>query len=91
MSPRLLPLDEIPHAAPRKAERAARARYPNRAAALQAAAYEVLDGEGCYSGEYPDTHGWLCSRLAAEDVAAEMTYMPGNTVHAERQFRYWHP
>lgn len=82
---KLLALSQIPTADARDAERAARAKYPTRAAALEAASLEVVDAEGCYSGAYPRTYGWLCSTKAAAAVSAEQTHMPGNTSHCARR------
>jgi len=87
MTAKLLPLDQIPGTVARDRERQARKAYGYRTAALAGAQFEILDAEGCYSGQ-PDTYGWLCSRSAAEAVAAEVTHMPGNTCHTARQFRF---
>jgi hypothetical protein len=81
---KLLRLNDIPTTRARDAERRARAKYADRAAALEAAPYEVVDAAGCYSGAYPDAYGWLCSADAAEAVAAEVTRMPGGTQHCAR-------
>lgn len=79
---KLLPLNQIPGTTARNRERTARAAYGSRAAALAGAQFEILDGG------HPRTYGWLCSRVAAEAVAGEITRMPGNTCHTARRFRF---
>ncbi len=77
---KLLPLSEIPGSIARQAERHARAQYATRTDALVAARYEVVDAEGCYSGASPMSSGWLCSRDAADAVAAFVEGLPEGTV-----------
>lgn len=81
----LMRLSDIPHSA-RDAERHARSKHSNRAAALQAAQYEIVQAAGTYSGAHAPTVGWCCSRAAAQALAAELTYMPGNTCHHSLSF-----
>lgn len=83
--PDLMRLTDIPYAA-RGAERRARAKHATRAAALEAAQYEIVQAEGTYSGANAPTVGWCCSRAAAEALAAELTRMPGNTCHHSLSF-----
>lgn len=59
-----------------------------RAAALQAASYELVDAEGCYSGAYPTSRGWCLTAEAADAVAeGSMAYPPGNSCHWTLQVR----
>lgn len=83
MTNKLIPLAQIPTTAARDAERRARAKYESRAAALQAAQYEMVVAPGCHSQPHfdPPRIGWVCALSAAEAMAAQLTHMPGNTSH----------
>jgi len=85
---KLLPLDQIPYAA-RAGESAARKAFATRDAAAQAAKYEIVDAEGCYSGAHPHSYGWVVTQAAAEAVSDELTHMPGNTSHHARGYKVW--
>lgn len=80
---KLIPLSSIPYAA-RAAEREARRAFATRVAALEAAQYRIVVAPGCHSRPYfdPPTVGWVCSREAAEALAAQQTRMPDGTSHS---------
>lgn len=82
MTARLIPLAYIPYAA-RAAERAARRAFTSRAAALESARYELVSAPGCHSRPYfdPPSNGWVCTRAAANALAARQTHMPDGTSH----------
>lgn len=83
---KLIPLSEIPTASARRAEREARAQYTSRAAALEAAQFELVVAPGCHGRPSfdPPRLGWCVSQAGAEAYAAEVTYMPGGTSHRRR-------
>lgn len=81
----LIPLSQIPHRA-RESEAKERAKWPARAMALDAATYEIVLAEGCYSGAYAPTIGYVLTRDAAQALSERMTYMPGGSCH--RRLRY---
>jgi hypothetical protein len=79
----LLPLSEIPvRGGARDAERAARAQFASRNAALVAAEWELVEAPGTYSTPRPRSFGWCLSREAAEAASrASVVRMPGGTEH----------
>jgi hypothetical protein len=83
---KLIPLSEIPTASARRAEREARGGYASRAEALDAAQYELVVAPGCHGRPHfdPPSIGWCVSLTGAEAYAAEVTRMPGGTVHRRR-------
>jgi len=87
----LLPLSEIPvRSGARGAERAARAKYASRDAALVAAEWELVEAPGTYGTPRPRSFGWCVSREAAEVAAdASVVRMPGGTRHLAMVARFW--
>lgn len=61
-------------------------RRARRAAALQAAEFQIVVAPGCHSRPYfdPPVIGWLCSRAAAVAYCAVLTRMPDGTSHRRR-------
>lgn len=86
MRTKLIPLSDIPYAA-RNAEAAERARWPTRAMALDAATYEIIAAEGCYSGAFAPTRGWVLTERAAEAVAGMVVNMPGGSCHRDQDYQ----
>lgn len=88
MTTSLIPLAQIPYAA-RAAERAARRAFATRAAALESARYELVSAPGCHSRPYfdPPSCGWVCTRVAADALAARQTHMPDGTSHCRLRVR----
>lgn len=78
---RLIPLSEIPSSKARNAERLARAQYPTRAAALEAAQQRIVRAEGCRDAG--EDYGWLLTVSAAQSVADAVTNTPGGCCHHE--------
>lgn len=85
MTTKLIPLSSIPHRA-REAEAAARAKFPTRAMALDAATYRIEAAEGCYGTAYPPVYGWVLTRAAADALADIVTHMPGGSSHHRMSF-----
>lgn len=83
---KLIPLTQIPYAA-RAEEAKARATWPTRAMALDAATLQIVMAPGCYGGPDAPTIGWVLTREAAEALAAMRTYMPGGTSHRRLTWR----
>jgi hypothetical protein len=81
---KLIPLSAIPTASARRVEREARAAYASRAAALEAAQFELVVAPGCHGKAHPPSIGWCVSQTGAEAFAAEVTHMPGGTSHRRR-------
>lgn len=77
---KLIPIAHIPYRA-RAAEAAARAKWPTRDMALDAATFEIVDAPGTYSGAWPCTYGWVCTRFAAIAMTEIMCRMPGDSQH----------
>lgn len=80
MTTKLIPLSSIPYRA-RSGEASARAEWPTRQMALDAATYQIVAAAGCYGTAYPPTHGWVLTRGAADALAAIVTRMPGGSCH----------
>lgn len=87
--PRLIPLADIPYRA-RARERQARKAYGSRAAALAGAQFAIVSAPGCHSRPSfdPPTIGWVCSRGAAEALAAQRIHMPDHTSHHSLSFEF---
>lgn len=80
MTTNLIPLSRIPYRA-RETEAAARAKWPTRAMALDAATYRIEAAEGCYGTAYAPVYGWVLTHAAADALANILTHMPGGTSH----------
>lgn len=85
MATKLIPLSSIPHRA-RAIEADARAKFPTRAMALDAATYRIEAAEGCYGTAYPPVYGWVLTASAADALAGIVTHMPGGTSHHRMSF-----
>jgi hypothetical protein len=82
---KLIPLKDVPVAA-RKIEAAERARLGD--GALEEASYRIEVAPGCHGKPHfdPPVLGWVCTRDAAEALAARLTRMPDHSTHRRTSY-----
>lgn len=82
---KLIPLAHISHRA-RGAEAHARAKWPTRAMALDAATIAIIAAPGCYGGAEPPIYGFVLTLVAAVSLSSVKTSMPDGSSHRRLHF-----
>jgi len=78
---KLIPLRDLPYEARETEADARRDLREQGEDVLECAHYEIHMAEGCYSGTWPPTVGWVVTERAAQALAAGVTHTPGGSCH----------